>query len=266
LQACIESWGKKLLVTEFTGPAKMLYDKSANFSPLQTKTGIRLYIRSDLAKLLPPKKKIFERGKFLLKVFDAVFNTIFDLRLLFYAQKLQDLELEYVNCIDSEIAAFIQTKQQKQLFRRGVDELNWILKNPWILAAPELDRFSKKYHFSAIDKTFDFIPIKIYDKHKRLIAFLIFAKRNNNLKLPYCYFEESAESVVKVINHHILKWEIKTCTTYNPTIAKLLKNSQGPALVKKEIKRDYIIGSVLNFNPQVQDFEIQDGDADCSFT
>ncbi len=266
VQKSLEIWNKKILATEFTYPAKRLYDKTNNFVKLEEKKGIRLYVRFSLQTILPPKNNLFKKVKPLLKIFDFISNVLLDSRFYFFSNNLIGLQLEYINHIDREVGKFIKHKQQKQLFKRGADELNWIIKNPWILSSSTKDFYSKKYHFSSLDEMFEFIPIKILNKENELIAFLIFARRNENLKLPYYYYENDIDIIIKVINYHLIKWKIKTFTTFDETISLRLKNGRTVSLFKKLVKKNFIISSIFDTKLLGKKFQIQDGDADCSFT
>lgn len=266
VQKSIELWDKKILVTEFTDPARRLYDKTENFVSLKEIKGIRLYLRFNLAKILPPKRKFFNQIKTPLKIFDALFNGLFDLRYLVLRNKLKNLQLEYVNQVDEEIDRFVEARQQKQIFKRRKEDLNWIIKNPWILSSRTEDEDSKRYHFSSLEKRFEFVPIKIFDQKDELIAFVLFARRNDDLKIPYCYGKDKT-AIIKVIRYHLIKWRIKTFTAFNTELLVSLQESRMPALFRKEIKRNYIVSSsIVDDQFLGQDFEIQDGDADCSFT
>lgn len=264
VQKCFDVWNDRLMVTEFTGPAKKLYDKTGKFKLLKENKGIRLYNRFNLHHILPRKKKSFENFKPLLKITDNVLNTVFDIRFLFNKNLLKDIKIEYINYIDEQLDIFIKKHQKEQLFRRGADELNWLLKNPWILSSPDKDKESRKYYFSSLDKLFEFTAIKVFNKKNELISFVIFARRNDELKIPYCYGD--IDAVVKVINYHFIKWKIKTFITFNANLASKLKKSNPFSLFKKEAVRGYIISTFFDIDTIDKDFIIQDGDADCSFT
>lgn len=261
----LELWNKKILITEFTEPAKKLYDKTKSFVNLKHKKGLRLYIRFSLQTILPPKKNLFKRIKPLLKVLDFLLNALFDCRFYFLNEKLKDVSLKHIDHIDNEIETFIKDKQRNQLFNRGIHELNWILKNPWILNSEE-NLNSKRYHFSSVDKRFEFVPLKIYNKQNKLIAFIIFARRNDDLKIPYLYHDNYLETIVKVVNYHLIKWKIKTFTCFHSELVLMLKKQRTPALFKKEINRNYMISNVFDSKIIESKLEIQDGDGDCSFT
>ncbi len=271
LDSCFNIWGNRILVTEFTDSAKYLYDKSQIFNPLSDKKGIRLYLKSDLQKILPPKKELFQKIKPLLSAFDFTVNLFLKLRLSLKKAKTTKIRpdsyrVEKVNEIDQEIIDFISPKQKNELFKRGKDELNWILNNPWILSSPETIE-SKKYHFSSVENSFEFIPLKIYDSQNKLIAFILFAKRNNSLKIPYGYYDsENLIDVINVINQQILELKISTFTTFQTEISAYFSQNKSLAFHKKEITRNYIISKDFGEEILTSKFEIQDGDADCSFT
>ncbi|MES2587748.1 MAG: GNAT family N-acetyltransferase [Bacteroidota bacterium] len=267
LDSCFQVWENRILVTEFTDSAKYLYDKSGIFNSLSEKRGVRLYFRSDLEKLLPPKKEFFNKIKPLLKVSDNFFNLFIDFKNSFVRNKLNStLKIVRVSEIDDELIDFIKSKQEKQLFKRGKEELNWILKFPWIVSSPQTSE-SKKYHFSSVDKSFEFIALKLYNKTNELRAFVMFSKRNQSLKLPYCYFEnENLPDIMDVINYYIQELKVSTFTCFNYEIAIFLNENKTKAFHKKEIKRNYIISKVFGETVLEQKFEIQDGDADACFT
>lgn len=265
VQKSLELWNKKILITEFTDPAKRLYDKTKSFVNLKHKKGLRLYVRFSLQTILPPKKNLFRKAKPLLKVLDFLLNAIFDCRFYFLNEKLKNISLKHIEHIDNEIENFIKDKQQNQLFKRGTQELNWILKNPWIINSEE-DSNSKKYHFSSVDKRFEFVPLKIYNKQNKLIAFIIFSRRNDDLKIPYLYHDNCLETIVKVVNYHLIKWKIKTFTCFHNELALKLKKQSTSALFKKEINRNYLVSNLFDSQLIESKFEIQDGDGDCSFT
>lgn len=265
LETCFASWQQRILVTEFTFEAKILYDKSKIFQDLQVKQGLRLYIKADFAKILPPKKASYNKLKPLLQVADASLNVFLSTKLSFFKTPKTNLKVERVSAVDEEIEHFILPFQSKQLFKRKKEELNWVLSSPWILSAQE-DDLSRKYHFSSVAKSFEFLAYKFYNAENKLVAFIILAKRDFSLKTPYIYFEkEAALDVVRFIQSQMIELKIKTFTTYNSPLMEALKQVSSPAFHQKTIERKYIVSEVFG-KQDYSAFEIQDGDADCSFT
>ena len=266
LQQGFEAWGQKLLATEFTAPAKKLYDKTGLFRDLQIKRGIRLYLRSDLHVLLTPRNKWFEKISFFLKAFDGVANAVLDLRFLIWKPGLGDLKIEYVREVDEETGHLIERSRGAQGFQKGAAELNWMLQNPWVLAAPEKDDFGKRYHFSSTDQSFDFCCVKIKNQKNQLLAFLVFSKRNRFLKLPFCYVESEIDAVLQVVAFHLHRWRVNAFTVFHPALVERLRQHKSLLFLKREVQRHYLISKV--FGPEIyrENFEIQDGDGDCGFT
>lgn len=265
VQKAIGVWDDKILITEFTGPAKRLYDKTEKFDSLAANQGIRLYCRANFTKILPPKNPIFETIKPLLKVTDTIFNIVFDLRFLVNSTIFKNTE--ECHKIDQEIIDFINTRQENQLFKRNQKELQWILNFPWVLPLDKKENFSQKYHFSDFDKSFEFTCVKIRNEENILIGFVIFAKRNNHLKIPYYYLEKNNEKlIIDLFNSYFRKWKVSTVTTFHRDLVSILNNAKTTALYKKEIHRNYIITKKLKNKMKTSYFEIQDGDADCIFT
>ena len=267
IRKSLELWDDKILSTEFVPVTKKIYNKTGAFGNPLIKSGIKLYIRMDLHTILPPKRRVFQEVKTFLKVSDAVINSFLDLRFLFYKNELPSVKFEYINQIDDEVGKFISRFQDGQLFKRSIDELNWIINYPWILSAPTRDFDSQRYYFSSIDKSFVFCCLKVRNNLGELVAFLILSKRNHILKLPYCYMEKDVlTDIVKIINFHILNWRINTFSLFHPELVAYLSTHKTMSIYKKKIERQYLISNVLNNSIKENKVNIQDGDGDCIFT
>jgi hypothetical protein len=263
----LKLWNNHILSADYVPSTKIIYDSTNQFiDKPYSKKGIRLYIKSDFYNLLPQKKTIYFNLKWLFKAIDFFVNLLLTIRLIFYKEEVSHLLFEYVDHIDEEVNNFIVTKQKKELFKRNKEEFNWIIQNPWILSAKEKDSLNKKYYFSSTTKSFNFYSIKVRNSENKLIAFLIYSKRNNTLKLPYLYHDNCIDAVIKTLTYHLIKWKIKTFTTYNSELAQSLMNKKMPIIFRKEIVRNYMISSIFKEEIFNSDIEIQDGDGDCSFT
>ena len=267
IRKALKKWDGKVLFTDYVPATKSIYDKTGAFGKALVKTGIRIYVRADLHHILPPKRAFFKSCKPVFKFSDALMNALLDTRFLFYKKKPPPYRFQYVNQIDRETADFISKFQEKALFKRSAEELNWMLRYIWILSAPAGDFDSRRYHFSSLDRSFDFYCLRVFDDQERLVAFLVFAKRNRQLKLPYCFLETTAlPAVAAIINFHIAQWRVNTFTTFHPALVKHLENGRTPGLLKKKITRHYLLTRILEEKIFSPDFYIQDGDGDGAFT
>ena len=266
VNSALENWNNNILVTEFTIPAKGLYDKIGVFDDLAIIRGIRLYRRFDLAKILPPKKKLYQRLKPIWKFFDVIGNIFCDIRFLFSTPKLAKLKMEYQNPLDQQVADLIAKKNIHELFKRTKIDQDWIMNHPWILSKPINKAAFSKYYFSSVAKDFSFHGVRISDTNGRLIGFLMFSKRDYSLKIPYAFFDSChTKEMADVVNFHLNKWRINTLTIFNKNLVEYYKNRRSGFLLKRDMRRHYIVNKQLvDYLPD--NFEIQDGDGDAAFT
>ncbi|MCE3296489.1 MAG: family acetyltransferase [Crocinitomicaceae bacterium] len=265
LAKALEDWKNKILVTEFTFEAKILYDKTEMFRDLAVKEGTRLYILSDLAGILPVKKQFYSNIRPLLKIFDGGMNVFLRMRIALSGKSQNPFQATLLAELNDEVTDFISRHNQQELFRRNREELDWMLEHPWIIPKEKDDGLSRKYHFSSVADDFRFLPYSLRNKEGKMVAFLLFAKRDGNLKLPYAYFSSSdTKEIAAFIFSLVKELRIKTFTTFNPELSVYFAMNRGLAFHAKQVKRKYIISKEIGM--PAPGFEIQDGDADCAFT
>lgn len=266
LEASFKAWNNKLIATEFTPHAKALYDKTNHFSDFITLTGVRLYVRSDLEYILSKKSDWLKKFKPIFSIADSAINFFNDIRYKNIPALPKNYQVTFETKITEAAAAFINTQNQRYLFRRNANSLQWILRYPWVIKEWTNDDETSRYYFSTTDKSFDFIPVEVKNSDGDMCAFLLFAKRANNLTLPYCFFTCNADIVVSIIQHYIKISGVNIFTVYHTPIAEKLKQQTMQVLWKKKMQRSYLISKVLLQHLQSKELLLQDGDGDCAFT
>ncbi|MBK9255911.1 MAG: GNAT family N-acetyltransferase [Saprospiraceae bacterium] len=266
IHKCFEVWDGHIILTEYTGAAGSLYEKSDLFQVLTLQTGVRLYNRASFESILPPKHTFFQKTKSLLKFKDRLINSIFDIRFLFYNPQIKNHSLEFVSQADEEIRQFILQHNEQHLFKRNLNEINWILQFPWVLNMPEPDQMSQKYHFTSGASQFCNYALKVRNSQGKLEGFFIFTNIKGHLKMPYCFHKNNLEMVKEVIEYMMIKLRVHTFTTYQENIAAFLIKKSKTAWLKREVNRPYLISQKLHHISNGQKPEIQDGDGDCAFT
>ena len=270
LNRVLERWDNRILVTEFTPAAKGLYDRSGQFQDLKISEGLRGFLRFNLDELLPKKFPVLEKLKPLLSLKNNFLNFPNELRLKSWQSlnRLENYEVKTVGEIDEKLAGFIVARQQNQLEKRSAKDLNWLLKNPWLLPNSEDDGTAKKYHFSAYAERFELLPLTISDAQNNLVGFVILGIRGNDRKVPYLYADKANTGLVtELIIREMLQRKLRTLTVFQPELIAFLKQNPKPFIYLHPLKRHYIISKkfveLLKKQPEVM---IQDGDADCAFT
>lgn len=271
LQTVLEAWEYKILVTEFTPAAKGLYDRSRHFVDLAKPKGWRGYLRPNLATLLPKKSLHWQKWQPLLKIADAVLSLPNVLRLWLHGRpsiEKQGYSFEYLAELDDEAWTFIQAQQNGELIHRNREELNWLLRNPWLLQAPLQDRNAKRYHFSSVASTFYFLAIKLYNPKLEVVAVIIMSYRAGAVKLPYVYVQTGMEEILwQLIDQHLLAMRAETLTVFQPLLVSILPLRKHPFFRLRAFQRHYIISKVMQETLKATNTIIlQDGDADAAFT
>lgn len=253
-----------------TDNADKAYAASGKLTALRTVEGIEFIIRSCTHCLLPNKFPLLKKIRPLLNYADRALNLFADLRLFIWKRRIdpgKPRNIEYISHLDEETDRFIRSHRGNELYRRNARELNWIIKYPWIVSAPCLDKNVNKYYFSSTSNRFLYLNIKIYHpRDNTMTGFLMVKVRDNIMSVPYLYFDKSAlNSILHLIGSLIVELRIDIFITYNKDILNNLSEIKLPYLYEKKRSRLYYISRKLK-NMDLGDFVLQDGNGDSVFT
>ena len=261
LNMALKAYDNQIILTEYTPEAGKLYEKSGLFVLAKKLVGTRYYFRSCLADILPPKHRLFKQIKPLLKLSDQTFNLIFDFR--FRNNSLPEKTDQFIRVFDFQELNDKKSnlRCKKSIFRRTLKEFDWILKYPWLTPSDHNYNYKDRYHFSAVDSTFENL---FYLHRSKANDFIWFTLRKRHLKLVYHHTDIiEKEFFEKIISSG--KIDIFSC--YDPSINRSVEYLQQKALFTKKIFRNYMISKELNQKiTNSGNISIEDGDGDCAFT
>jgi hypothetical protein len=258
----MEKWDQRILITNFVPSLTPLYQKTGFFQPVMIQTGLRAYMRSDLAEILPPKRIWLKRIRPFLRIWDVCFNLIGDVRfLLFGKRRVHSFGWQWVDDIDAAAAAYIRDHNRDSWSNRGKEELQWIHENPWVLEGPQ-DRDSKRYYFTSVSRRFLCRMIKITDNAGAMCGFLLICIRNGHMTIPYLFADGHYKEIAAVLIREMVDRRLNMITTFHKELAQAFGTIRFPFLLKKKILKPYLISKRLGF---IQSLHFQDGDGDCAF-
>jgi GNAT superfamily N-acetyltransferase len=260
----MKSWDETAMITNISPGTLKIYKRMSYFHSPITKTGIRGYLRFNLAEVLPQRGGAFETLKPLFKSIDFVFNLFNSIRLVFYPGYKMDkgIGYEYIDEIGEEAEALINKVNQTYLNRRGKAELEWITRYPWVLEQEE-DADNRRYYFSSVSKRFIYQQVEFHDRTGKVRAFIMISIRNHSLTVPYVFYDPGMEHViVRFLFNVMLDYSLNMLTVFHPELVKEIHKSRSPFLFKKKIIRPYFLPKTLDISEPV----FQDGDGDCVFT
>lgn len=261
-QAFLE-WDDRILLTEFAEEARSLYLRSGLYVPFYRKAGIRLFLRSCLAEVLPPKHRFFALVKPLLGLLDSGINFFLPLKKSPPAGLFPVL----MDHFDASCSQFIARRQGGELFARNTEELNWMLDFPWVFSAPVKDATANRYYFSSTDRHFSFLPFRFNDAAGNLRAVVLLSRRNNHLKVLYAYADPGdMQQVATEILRLAQKEGCNRLTTFHPGFTAYYSQAKLPVLFKKSLEREFLLSARLAPGFTAAAIEIAAGDGDAAFT
>lgn len=247
-----------LLSSDYVPSTYSVYQKTKLFNEQPwIKKGIRHYVKSDLAFLLPPKHAIFLKFKGFLRVFDSFFN-------LFLGKKKHVNNSAYhLHFADSFNHAIDDISKNKKGFDISSARLNWIIESPWILNKNAQDEMDKKYYFTSSARFYKNFAFEIRNSENKTEGFGLFSVRDEHLKVPYLYLDGDIKQFIPLLRSFIAQNKINTFTCFQESI-----NNQRISLgfAKKEILRKTMVSKKLGSTLQLSKLAPNDGDGDAAFT
>lgn len=256
LYAAEEAYKGNLMITEFTESAGRLYYKIGLFQDFGAKKAVRYYFKSNLAELLPGKKKIFNDNKDLLKIIDKSLNIFIP-----YFSKGKNHMYKISQEWTQELENFI-TNQEKNSISRSAQDFKWIINYPWLSTEKE----QANYLFSSFSQDYKMFWVNIY-RNEKIVAAILCSTRNAHLKVLY-YFGEQSDISASLLPTIIREYKSKMLTIYDDQLNYVIKkHNYLKPLYSKSLLRKYLIHK--SFKEKLgQDFvfDFKDGDGDFCFT
>jgi len=255
-------------VSQFTPSAKRVYIKSGYFNTLKKSNGFKFVLRSNLNIVMPLINKKFEKLKLALSFTDFIINLPISVKNKWHEftieKRLKNIQIEYINVIDSELTEFIKNKSINHLSEKTPQFFEWLKAYHWVQESP-LRRYSinKKYQFSMDAEKFNIYFIKVM-KSNKLIGFLILQRKNHLFKVLFAYYINDEKHIIAdLILLHSFKLKIKELICYDKGINTIIKSSLKYVYKRKKIKES-IISNVFKEN-NYDNYILNFGDGDCCF-
>lgn len=261
LQTMMESWNDQILITNFTEEAGALYERSGRFGEVLKHYGKRFYLRFDTTAILKPK---LHRVKFLaavLPICDRLLNALSDWRLK--ESKGDDFDWRPITFTDQEVIQLVVNEQRQTLFRRGVEELQWIQKHPWLTSSEEGNDRSR-YYFSLWAARFENRLMGLYE-HGKLTSILFITVRNGFVTVPY-FLGNASQSAAAFIVDLMIRERLNTLTVFDEGL-RLAIETDARFLYQRAMARPYVFSKKLLAQMGEIDLgKFRDGDGDAVFT
>ena len=260
----IRTWRSKLLITNIAPYLENAYQALGLFYPIVYKKGLRVYLKSDLTGILPPKRKVFTKVLPLLKVVDLVVNIChYPFIKRSVLNNLSEFKIVEIDSIDSAVAKFIDEFSTSQITQRATNEINWIINNMWVKQGDAIDN-TPDYYFSSYSKQFYYKKYIVTDVNNNVKGFFIVLVRDEKISIPLLYLQGVEYSIVaNFIMNFMIQNRLSILTVFNNELKQHFSKFSFPFVIKKQIIRPYFVSKELNM---VDVSKFQDGDGDVIFT
>jgi len=267
LREALDAWDNHILVGDWVPNSFGVYKKLGAFTDPFIREGVQANLRFSLREAMAPRTLF---SKIILIAADGFLNVFNSLRLYCHSMGFKNdyPPHEKLDTIDDESAEFMSRWKNFEMFRRLENDLNWILKYPWVLeASPRNPKPDKRFHFSSVCKEFRNEIIKIRNSRNEMIALMILTIRNKSLEIPYLYYNpDQVEPVARFIYRYMYDKKIRGVTLLDTRLSDYILTNRTPFISKHKVKRPYIITKSLAEKLTDDERIIQDGDGELVFT
>lgn len=259
---CLQDWEGRIFGADAVPESRNLYLSTGLYQGELYLEGARAYMRSPLAEVAFRKKPGLRLAQPLLQLADAVLNTLAPTTRTSLPEGI-----ETIAAADHETATFIQPYLQQLLFRRGVEDLNWIAQYPWIRSG-EYDEESHLYYFSSVADRFEVIQWKLRNSTGQMVGYAMLSIRDGHLKTPYVFVEDAhLQTLAKALVALMINEQLVMLTTFHPGLAGYFKTHRKGFLFVKSVRREYFVSNqVSQYVKMGANPNICDGDGDQAFT
>lgn len=266
LYSFISNWKRKVLFSEMTPHTSKIIEH-LGFCSMITYKGFRGYYRFCMTEILTRKKPAFKKISGLLRIADAVANSVINTWLLFKRLKTHE-EVEQVNARDltEEDRAFIALHSVDSITKRSIEGFNWISKYKWLVRPQEANpEIASKYYFSYSVKHFESQWLR-FKSDKNLVGLVNYTIRDKEIKLSYVFCSPGSEEYIADYFYIMLKHKrnLSLITTFHPGIVKALNTKS--FIFKTHLPKFSAVSNEVINAVGTNEVSIQMGDGDCVFT
>ncbi len=259
------AWNDKLFLTEFTTPAKAIYDGLGSFESICTKKGYRYFYRSILHLIAKNRLSNNKIILGLLRLIDGAINIFLALRITlksYFGKKAKYRWREY------NLSNIPQELFPPSAFVHVFEENNWIFFNPWLSADKAVA--CEHYFFPTLVDKFQFRAITFINRDNFSIALLIYSRINNECKiLSFSIINAPGidhKRLKKSIEKFFLAEKVNSVLSYDLRYDQLMRHGGSFFFYRKKRRREYLAGrSFIEQLPQSQ-ISVCEMDGDVVFT
>lgn len=243
-----EIWKGRVGSLNQSTDAARLYTGNPNFYLFNETVGYQFILRMNTAFWVNKRLRLARPFAWLLRLLDAPLNSFIGLlqnRWTSGKTTLQHLNLEYCREVsDPESIQFVVTTNKNSLSRKGIEDLNAIVRYPTSLATPLKDVIGSRYYFATRAHRFEYFYLKVYDSTMKLMGLMLMNLDGGSLRLLYHFAEsrEATSALFDVFLFHAVKLRSEVIHSFDIDLNDhLLRKPRFPTLFNRnQVRRSYL--------------------------
>lgn len=266
LKEVCKDWDYKVLATNFAPEITSLLEKN-DFVLYRSYQDKRMYRKLMLNRLIKGNNSKFKGIKALLAAIDVFVNFFLKAFDFNFLKSKKHCVYNYLNVVDKDIAQAI-LENENSFTRRNKEELEWILRYPWISSDKNFKEASDSYFFSHYKPVFRNVIVKCIDQNKQFNGFIWLVINKEKISMPYYDLKspEAEKQIRKEFVKIVTRYGAKTITYSKDLGLSFFQRMSVPVLFTKEIERKYYIHKKFKTELPENTTEFQLGEGDLIFT
>ena len=213
------------IVTQMTESAERTY-RNTGYKDIGRLTYFQLRAdRLALAATLfgnagPFREKVAQQSKPLITVLQRIHRSIYrGVKSFFYSTAIKDqrnqehrFQWKMVDRIDESCWRHRTGHSNQPSFFRGIEAVNWMLHNPWVVSKKSGEKKSKNYYFSETRNIFKYLVIEVYRRKDRKPAgfvVLSVSHKKDKTRIKLLDFSLQDANTPEIIGYPVLKYAKK---------------------------------------------------------
>lgn len=227
--------------------------------------GKRYFIHGGFAQLIVRQKPTLR----------AVYPILYFMEQLWLVRHLfrsagskKDFQFESISLDDPRLNS-IASINESNVFKRGLPELIWIEKDPWVDTSGYTQDEVKRYPFTSQVEHMKRLYYLIIEQGN-VVGFLSLFIKNNQLTIPYLFSSTENKQFEAALAHHIgntmKSYNIRVFKTLNKQVLEAADRHLRFSMTRPYVQYFLADKKLAETHPELKEGSVQDGDGDHVFS
>jgi len=245
LMRAIKLYNSRIGVSEYSESAARIYQAmKSKFRVIVPRTVMLCHLRPDFEQIVARRAAAVPGSRWCARQLTRLSDLVMNCRGLLWNRQARsrvgNLRMEYVGELDSRCRDFLERFDRRaEIFRRDIQELQWMLRHKWAVVTPLADSQTGRYAFSANARRFEFIVFQLQRDDGSIGALMILSIRDDMLKIPYAFIESDMYNAAGLaVCFNALALRARSLMIADAALTQAVVRQEFPQFMRKNIERN----------------------------